>query len=515
MENENSKENLINIINDYSNENAEQRDDKESSEKFIKNLVNQGKLRIEYFDIFYSKEIQPSIFKILERNIQYINELIDCEPNKGIHGIQNYEDRFGFIFNMFYCIDTGEIEKIEKELNRGGKEYYKDYINSFNIPVDLISFGSKALHTEEQKNSRSDSMSNESKSFKFINEDNQEINLDYKETKKNIETYQDGKKFELISLERFHYSSNLKKNFTYLENLPNIIFYLMPLKYTYKLKNYFDNNQNLGKSNFNNLKEYLNYRSTFHGYYEIDAILKNETKLKKEIEIFEHFKIKKKIIVNNNDILESEIKDDYIIPYSINFIEIKKSLSFLKSKNQLYSFLKKCKIFKEIFEIKKISKLERPSIFDINGDESQFPLKLDYDYFFIINNNEKDFEKNKEEIYNQIKRFTQENDNSKFTLHLYFSKGSFDSDEIKFINSSKIINEISRSYILRESISSMQKNFERKLEEKFNEKLNEKLNEKFRKMIITICIAGFLISIGMNYLNSLYNKINLLKNNKK
>ena len=93
--------------------------------------------------------------------------------------------------------------------------------------------------------------------------------------------------------------------------------------------------------------------------------------------------------------------------------------------------MKKCKIFKEIFEIKKISKLERPSIFDINGDESQFPLKLDYDYFFIINNNEKDFEKNKEEIYNQIKRFTQENDNSKFTLHLYFSKGSFDSDEIK------------------------------------------------------------------------------------
>ena len=193
---------------------------------YINDLLINNQLSKEYFDIIYSKKIKKEKYMILNNNINNINNILNASTNnKGLLEIKNYDNYFGFLFendndkiNIFYCLDVYGFEKIENLQGINSNYYYEKYLKSFGIPLDLIS---------------------------FLTSDN--ITLSYEEKKIEITN-------ENISL---NYNSNLKKNFFKLIELPNIMFYLLPLKEIKKVKDLLKNKKN--EKDFNYIKDKIKY----------------------------------------------------------------------------------------------------------------------------------------------------------------------------------------------------------------------------------------------------------------
>ena len=115
--------------------------------------------------------------------------------------------------------------------------------------------------------------------------------------------------------------------------MPNIIFYLITLDKMKKVKNILD------KSDKKNIREELNSKTKYYGYNELDCIYINDINLEININNFEYYKIIKSFKIKDKMIEELQLNEGLIKPYSINFIEVKSSLNYLKKKSN-YKFFK-------------------------------------------------------------------------------------------------------------------------------------------------------------------------------
>ena len=444
---------------------------KENELEKIKNFLDEtlinGELSPEYFEITYSKGIQPEMYQILNRKIKQINDILAASDNvkKGLASIKNCENMFGFQFqlednNVFYCLDSNGFEEIEKD-------NFERYINSLHLPLELISFSSEYTP----------SLSGE------LEEKTTKAKKD--RIRKQIIKYNGGKNYELISLERLNYSTNLKENFSQLIYLPNIIYYLIPFKKMQEVKVILKELKDANPENkeiIKDVKSKLNYNSLFFGYNELDGILKNDVNLKRKIEEFDCFKRKKIYSIQTKQIKEISDAEDFISPYSINYIEVKKSFNYLKEKNQVYNFLEKCARFIKLFELLQFNVLKKPTVFDNNENSKEFPKYLSNDFFFIVNNTEDEIDKYQDEIKNQINQFINLYKNIDFNIHFYYSKGSFESSELKYIHSSGVNGVVVANQI----------------NQKFY-KIEEKINNLY-KIILGLIIIIILIVIFFTYL---------------
>ena len=201
----------------------------------------------------------------------------------------------------------------------------------------------------------------------------------------------------------------------------------------------FKNNDN--KDIINELKNKLNYPIEYFGYNELDSIFKNDINKKREFRLFNFFKCKKIFEIKKGNKLEKEnINSDYIKPYTINFLEIKKSLKYIKENNYIKKFLIKSRRFSQIFEKKKLNIITNPLIYDIDIKDINFPKKMEYELFLIINNNEDEIKNNVDEIIKQIDEFLQDFKDFDFDLHMYYSNLNFHPSELNLINKSRNIN---------------------------------------------------------------------------
>ena len=416
---------------------------------FLDDILGNGQLSPEYFEITYSKTIQPEMYKILDRKIKYINKLLAASNNnkKGLASIKNFENIFGFQFqleenNVFYCLDSNGLEEIDRDYN--SNEKFERYINSLHLPLELISFSSEY----------SSSMSAE------LDENIKRERKD--QIKKGLIKYEFGKQYELISLERLNYSTNLEENFTQLTQLPNIIFYLIPFKKMQEVKTILKELKDTNCENkeiITDVKNNLQYNSLYFGYIELVGIIKNDVNLKRRIKEFDCFKKKKIYSIKNKQINEISNAEDYILPYSLNYIEIKRSFNYLKEKKQVLNFLEKCNKFIKLFEKLQLNILQKPTIFDNNENNKDFPRYLSNDFFFIVNSTEDVISKYQDEIKNQINEFINLHEDIDFNIHFYYSKGFFESSEIKYIHSSKMINDLAISSQINQKFYKIQDNF--------------------------------------------------------
>ena len=410
------------------------------TEQFIYSKLDS--LKIQYFDIYYSKKIQPEIYESTENIIKYINKIVEASKeldnqNNNSNLIKNYENEFGFCFdnnigNILYYLEQSKIENHKIEIyNEINEKVINNYLNSFNIPKELICFTSY--------NGSSNNSSNKSDKK---NETNFDLNKE--QTNKNIINYINGKKFENISIERFNYSLNLEENLIGLTQLPNILLFLLSYNNLIKIDNLMENlkfKNNDNKDIINELKNKLNYPIEYFGYNELDSIFKNDINKKREFRLFNFFKCKKIFEIKKGNKLEKEnINSDYIKPYTINFLEIKKSLKYIKENNYIKKFLIKSRRFSQIFEKKKLNIITNPLIYDIDIKDINFPKKMEYELFLIINNNEDEIKNNVDEIIKQIDEFLQDFKDFDFDLHMYYSNLNFHPSELNLINKSRNIN---------------------------------------------------------------------------
>ena len=108
----------------------------------------------------------------------------------------------------------------------------------------------------------------------------------------------------------------------------------------------------------------------------------------------------------------------------------------------------------------KLNILKKPTIFDNNENSKDFPRYLSNDFFFIVNSTEDVIDQYQDEIKNQINQFINLHKNIDFNIHFYYSKEIFESSEIKYIHSSKMINDMAISSQINQKFS--------RIEEKLN-----------------------------------------------
>jgi hypothetical protein len=383
---------------------------KDSTIKFITNLLDESKLSVEYFEINYADKIQPDIYEILVNNIKNVNKLLSVnihEKNSGLLSINDYKQNFGFASlnesMVFYCQDIKE-----EIFNKTGTNL-EERMKAYGIPLDRLTFAS---FTSLSKKSGVDG--------------------DGKISKKREKCYEDGKGLEILSLERFNYSSNLQNDLTCLVNLPNLIFYFLPLKRMYEVKDYLDSRKK-------NIMDELNYNTEYYGYNEIDGILMNDTCSERKIPKFDGFEIRTLFNINNKSI--KILKSDNIIirPYTINFIEVKTSFNHLKARKQVLRFLNMSSRFISLFCDLKLNIIEKPKLYDMNQKIEQFPKVLSFDLFFVVDNEDRNFEEHTNEIISQINEFLLKNDLS-FDFQLIFSSKKLSKYDLSAIHNSRISN---------------------------------------------------------------------------
>ena len=103
--------------------------------------------------------------------------------------------------------------------------------------------------------------------------------------------------------------------------------------------------------------------------------------------------------------------------------------------------------------------MQKPTIFDNNENNKDFPRYLSNDFFFIVNSTEDVISKYQDEIKNQINEFINLHEDIDFNIHFYYSKGFFESSEIKYIHSSKMINDLAISSQINQKFYKIQDNF--------------------------------------------------------
>ena len=125
--------------------------------------------------------------------------------------------------------------------------------------------------------------------------------------------------------------------------------------------------------------------------------------------------------------------------------------------------------------------MKKPTIFDSNENNKDFPKNLSNDFFFIVNSNEDVIDNHQDEIKNQINQFINFHNDIDFNIHFYYSKGFFESAELKYIYSSKMINDM--------AISSQ-------INQKF-QKIEEKLDFLYEINIFLIIIVFIIMMYGI------------------
>ena len=436
--------------------------EKRETKEFINNLLKNSKLTIEYFDIYYAKKIHQEMFEILKNNLEYFNKISSISNKDDFLINEESKNLFGFTYLendlVFYCQNNKTLEQIFRKSNT-----LIELMESYGITEDLLTYTSNTSY--ENKKSKSDK---------------EELS----------EIYNEGKFYEYISLERFNYYANLKNNLLCLIPMPNIIFYLIPLEKMKLLEKITDKKK---------IREELNYKTDKYGYNELDGIYINDINLDVTINNFENYKIMKSFKINNKIIEELQIKEGSIKPYSNNFIEIKSSFKFLKEKNQIINFLKKCLRFIFIFNKLKINQLEKPKLYDYNvNDNNNFPKNLCYDLFFIIDNDAKDFDKYSIYIKEQIKTFIEKKDFN-FDFQLYFSSKTLSNNEIESKHNSRI-NETNSILFNYNKLNFYYEKKMNEIENQINDLKNQlKKNEKINAILIyflpffIILVISFLI----------------------
>ena len=423
------------------------------SMNFIDNLLKESDLSLEYFDIFFADKIQPDMYEILKDKIEYINNLlsVNIEKKRGLSDIKDYKQIFGFAeLNeslIFYCQDN------KKEIfNKTGMTLV-ERMKSYGIPLDRITFNSQTQTSKSNKKSKTIS------------------------SKEN--DYDEAKNYEILSIERFNYTTNLKDNLIGLVPMPNVIFYLLPFNKMNEVKEYL-NMQN------NNIINELNYKTDYFGFNELDGIFMNDINKERKIEFFKYYEIRAlfKVYKKNIEVIKSE--NIIIRPYSINFIEVKSSFNYLKSQKQVFNFIKKCLRFVQIFQKLKLNIIEKPKSYDEMEDEAGFPKVLCFDLFFIVDNSDRDFDKYIEEIKIQIKDFLQKEDLS-FNFQLIFSSKKISNYDLFAIHKSRIEN--------MNSLSLNSNKIQKEILTLKNEILNLKMGQDKTNKIIILLI--FLIIVIM------------------
>ena len=249
-------------------------------------------------------------------------------------------------------------------------------------------------------------------------------------------------------------------------------------------------------TNKKEIRDKLKYKTDYYGYNELDGIYMNDINLERKIYNFENYKIIKFYKINNKNIEELECKEGVIRPYSINFIEVKSSFKYLKEKEQIISFLKKCITFIFIFKDLKFNKLDIPKLYDDKADKKDFPKDFCYDLFFIVNHNEKNIDKYLEEIKNQINKFIKKEDFN-FNFQLFLSSKKLFDNELNAIYNSKLIDTDSMLFNYNK-LNYYYENRDKELKNEINNLKNQisklnKLNKPNKRNDIIIITCIFLI----------------------
>ena len=277
--------------------------------EFINKLLKDSKLNVQYFEIYYAEKIQQDMLEILKDNLETFNKILSVsneERNNKFIGIGEFKNIYGFSSTEDCIVFYSQNNKALNKIFKNPENTLEDYMKSIGLSTDLLTL-----------------TSNTSIKSKEIDTKNP----------KTVEMYNKIKDFESLSLKRFIYSSDLKKNLMCLIPLPNILFYLIPFNQMKNVKNLIE----VGEKKIRNK---LDFKTNFFGYDEFDGIYMNDINLERKINNFEYYKIMKVFKINNKIIEKIKCEESAIRPYSINFFEVKSNFNNLEKEQQILKFLK-------------------------------------------------------------------------------------------------------------------------------------------------------------------------------